>query len=170
MTTNDAQDAPETTDAPEGQDAPETTAPEEGLTAEQLRAELQKVRKEAASRRVLTREQEKQLAEFETWKKSQMTESERLKAERDEAVKKLQDAETEKLQRKVARAAKLPVDLADRIRGNTEEEMLEDAKAMAKRLGGTANGMFAGQRGTPVGTGAARSEDAWFRELFNNAK
>lgn len=170
MTTTDPQETPETGPV-EGQETPETTPPaEEGLTPEQLRAELAKVRKEAASRRVMTREQEKQLAEFETWKKSQMTESERLKAERDEAVKKLQDAETEKLQRKVARAAKLPVDLADRIRGNTEEEMLADAQAMAKRLGGSANGMFAGQRGTPVGTGAARSEDEWFRKLFDNAK
>lgn len=158
-----------TTDDQEGaEQTPQST--EEGLTPEQLRAELAKVRKEAASRRVLTREQEKQLQEFEAWKKSQMTESERLKAERDEAVAKLQAAETERLQRKVARAAKLPVDLADRIRGNTEEEMLEDAKAMAKRLGASANGMFAGQRGAPVGTGAARSEDEWFRKLFDNAK
>lgn len=142
-------------------------AGEETLTPEQLRAELAKVRREAASRRVLTKEQAAQLKELDDWKKSQMTEAERLKAERDDAVSKLKEAETEKLQRKVARAAKLPSHLADRIRGGTEEEMRVDAEALAASLpNAPSGGLFGGQRGSAVGADSPPDAASSFRSLF----
>lgn len=167
--TPDPQDEPDdVVDDDAGTDTPD----EEKLTPEQLRAELAKVRREAAAKRVSNKELDAKLKEYEEWKKSQMSEAERLKAERDELAAKVAATDKEKLQRDVAREAKLSVKFADRIRGNTREEMLEDAKALAKDLpaAGGANALMAGNRGTAVGAGAARSEDEWFRELFNKAK
>jgi len=163
--TTDPQDEPD--DVVDG-DGPQ----DDGLTPEQLRAELAKVRREAAAKRVSNKELDAKLREYEEWKRSQMTEAEKVKAERDELAAKVAATDKEKLQREVAREAKLSVKFADRIRGNTREEMLEDAKQMAKDLpaAGGAGALMAGNRGSAVGSGAARDEDSWFRELFNNAK
>jgi hypothetical protein len=71
-----------------------------------------------------------------------MTEQEKIAADRDSAVKRAEDAEAkvaalnrEKLVAEAAAAAKLPPAMADRLRGETKEELAADAKAMAESLG-----------------------------------
>lgn len=153
-----------------------TTEPttDDGLTAEQLRTELTKVRKEAAGRRVLTREQEAQLHEYETWKQSQLTELEKLQKERDDAVKSATELKRERSREKAAREAGLDLKFADRLRGRTDEELLADAKELAASFKSSSPGttLFGdaagGNRGGAAGTNAPKNSETYFRGLFNN--
>lgn len=154
-------------------DTTTTTEPttDDGLTAEQLRVELTKVRKEAAGRRVLTREQETQLHEYETWKQSQLTELEKLQKERDEAVKSATALQRERSKEKAAAAAGLDSKFASRLRGRTDEELLADAIELAKSFKAPESnpslfGDAPGGRGTPAGTNAPKNSESYFRGLF----
>lgn len=57
-------------------------------------------------------------------------------AEKDTEIEKLQgqikEYEKSEMQRKIALAHNIPYNLAERIHGDTEDEMTEDAKALAK--------------------------------------
>ena len=147
------------------------------LTREQAIKLLKKTRKEAAQKRILTRDQKKELDDFKKWRDSQKSEVDKLKEE-NRALKAAQRAsDFEKAQRKAARSAKLPVEFADRLKGDSPEELLEDAKELAKVLGRpskstrtTASGMFAGNRGAAVGQNVVDDEQAWFMDAWENAK
>lgn len=123
--------------------------------------ELERVRKEAASRRVLSKEQEKQLQDYEAWKLSQMTEIEKAQAK----IQSLEAKATEYDKLSAAKDAGLDLDLAGFVTGTTSEEMLASAKVLAEKLKGstpapnTAN-VFAGRRGEPVtNTGTISADD-----------
>lgn len=132
------------------------------LSKEDLLAEVQKLRREAGGRRVqnkaLKAEQDAKLAEYEEWKKSQMTETERLKVEKAALEQTAKELLSEK--RRTAAAIKLGLDLEDidLIKGDTEEEVMASAKRLAARLGvkkeSSSEGLFPGKRGKPVGSGA----------------
>lgn len=79
-------------------------------------------------------ELEKLRAQEEEHKKAQMTESERLKAELDQAMAELKAKSTRAMQLEVAGRLGLPTVLADRLKGETPEEMEADAKAMLEAL------------------------------------
>lgn len=157
---------------PQAGDSTETETNESTskLSYEELEAELARTRKEAASRRVSSKEKEAELAEYREWKKSQMSEVDRLKSERAEMEAEVKQIRRENLQRKVASKVGLDPDFASRIHGDSEEEMLADAKALASKLPGgkpSASGLLAGKRGGPVGSGAEESESEWFRKQFS---
>jgi|SRR5690606_8356152 len=118
---------------------PEATEADDNLSdersVEELKAELKKVRREAASRRVANNQKEAELAEFRKWKESQKTELQKAQERAAELEKLVADYEKRDMQLAAAKAAKLDLDLADRIRGNTPEEMLEDAKKLAEKAG-----------------------------------
>lgn len=145
--------------------------PEKEMTVEELKAELAKTRREAAKRRVSKNEVEQKLAEYEEWKLSQMSEVDRLKAEKAETEEELRKYRVEKLQDKVAKKAGLDPDLADRIKGNTEAEMLADARVLAakaplKGASPTARELRPGIQGNPVGTETATDGNTWLRDAL----
>jgi len=105
---------------------------------EKTREALKKANKEAADRR-------KRLDELEAAeaKRNQdaMSESEKaqariqqLETEKAQLEAKHREIERRDLQRKVAEAVGLPFALAERLRGESEEDLTEDAKAMLELL------------------------------------
>ena len=133
MTTEDKGQEPE---------APKGEAQEAGANVDPRMAELEKqikeLRKEAASYRTRAKELEgaqeaTQRAELEQQGKYK----ELLDAEKSERAKlalELAGLKRTAMQQSAASAAGLPLDLAPRLIGDTDEELLADAKAMAKRL------------------------------------
>ncbi len=83
----------------------------------------------------------KQLAELERYKKmeeerkqAEMSETERLKAELDKLQSELTAKTVRTMQIEVAAKLGLPAVLSDRLKGETLEEMEEDAKAILEAL------------------------------------
>lgn len=142
-----------------------TGAGELGL--EEMKTELAKVRREAASRRVANKETEAKLAEYDKWKLSQMSELEKAQAERAQFEKDAESAAREAAQLKAAAKAGLSLDLADRVRGDSFEDMIEDAKKLAARApaSGSTGDLFGGSRGKAVGTKGPKSGGAAFNDM-----
>lgn len=142
-----------------------------GLSHEQALAELAKVRREAAGRRLKTKEIEAQLAELQKYKDAEKTELE-LAIERASKAEEVASKLTrEKTAEKAAKDAGLDPALAEFLKGNTEEELLESAKALAARVGvkqDSAPDLFAGGRGGPVRAGNNSNAEA-FRQLFTQS-
>lgn len=161
-----SEELPETGDSTNGD---EQVEPE--LTVEELKAALARANREAAGRRVSNKEKEAELAEYREWKKNQMSEVDRLKAEKAEMEAEVRQVRRENLQRKVAAKAGIDPKLATRLVGDSEEEMLADAKALAAEMPGsgksTASGLLAGSRGRPVGATAEETDAEWFRKQFS---
>jgi len=135
----------------------------EKLSVEDLKRELAKTRKEAASRRVQGKDVASQLAELKALKERDMTELQKAQARTAELEEIVARESKTKLQRKVARAVGLSVDLSDRILGESEADMLEDAKHLLAKTGKTKSTITSrGTVGSPVGQGAPESDD-WLR-------
>lgn len=93
----------------------------------------------------LKREREKVISEFSEKIKSLESENAEIKAniqkaaEKDGVIEKLEGKikgyEIAELKRKIALENNIPYTLAGRIQGETEEEMLEDAKGLSKYFG-----------------------------------
>jgi hypothetical protein len=92
---------------------------------------LRKYEKEAAK---LQKEIESFKQKEDERKKAELSEIDRLKLEKQEAEQKLAYFAREKLQREIADKLKLPFGLADRIKGETPEEMEADAKQLFDSL------------------------------------
>jgi len=145
--------------------------PKVKLTYEELEAEVAKTRREAARNRIGKNEEREKAEKYDELMKAQMSELDREKAEKAEIRAELAKLHLEKAQDRVAKKAGLDPDLADRIKGNTEAEMLADAKALAakapaKAAAPTARELRPGVQGTPVGTDADVSGDAWLRSAL----
>jgi hypothetical protein len=135
------------------------------LSAEDLLKEVAKLRKEAASRRVKNKDLDAKLSEYEEWKKSQMSDLDRAKAEKAELEQTVLELKQETWRTAAASKAGLDADWADRVQGETKEEMIADAKRLAAALGEKTPGVgsLAGKRGKPVGSNPVQDEDAWLR-------
>jgi chromosome segregation ATPase len=136
-------------------------------TPDSYEKEISDLRKEAAKHRVEKQKVKDELQEFNAWKDSQ-------KSELDRANDKLKELETEltrerrsRLQTEAAKKADLDLDLADRVRGDTIEEMIEDAKLMAAKYpkSSAPGAGHAGERGKPVGSkqGTDWLKDMWLK-------
>lgn len=143
------------------------------LSPEELRAELTRVRREAAGRRVANRELEEKAKKFDEIQREQMSEVERLRADLADAQKSAADASRERLARKVAKAAGLDADDADLITGASEDEMRASAERLAARFAERSstsnlpnNGLFGGSHGKPVAAHRASDAGDAFRKLF----
>lgn len=136
----------------------------------QLEAERTQLRRENAKHRVAKQQKEAELEEFRTWKESQKTELERAAERAAQAEKELKNLRAEKIQRDIAKEVGLDPDLADRIRGESEEEMLEDAKLLAKKYGSKPSvDVYAGRRGVPVGANAQQDPNQAFNTWVRNS-
>lgn len=109
-------------------------------------AALQKVRREAETHRLSSRELQKKVDEFQAAKKKQEEDelaeqnlwqeaAEKAKKERDEALDQLKQEKLNSLRTRVGTEFKLPAKLTARLQGTTEDEIRADAEALAKDLG-----------------------------------
>lgn len=125
------------------------------MTLEEAMAEIANLRKENAAKRVRNRAAEAELAEFNKWKESQMSEAERLSAARDSALEELRAERVESACNKF----NVPAERRQFVTGNTKEEI----ELAAKVLGDGENSsqqeppkpntnLFPGTRGNPVGS------------------
>lgn len=139
-------------------------APEATLSGADLLAELAKVRAEAAARRVENRELKAAQEELQKYKDAEKTELERVTERAAQAESQLQSLKVEKLARAAATAAGLDPDLAEFLRGTTEEELAASAEALASKTKSTAPDLGPGSRGGPVRTEKSAADT--FRSLF----
>jgi hypothetical protein len=126
-TTPESPEGPET-GAAEGTGAPAAERPKESgetkIPPEVERA-LRKANKEAETLRL-------KLKEFEDRDK---TEAQKLAEGKAEAEREAATAKQELMRYRVAASKKLPAELADRLKGATEEEMAEDADRLLEVFG-----------------------------------
>jgi hypothetical protein len=119
----------------EVQDTP-TAVDEQAEKFEPERA-MELIRKQREENKALKKaalELEKYKQREEERKKAEMTELERLKAEYDQAQAELKASRLRTMQIEVAAKLGLPAALSDRLKGETLEEMEEDAKAILEVL------------------------------------
>lgn len=134
------------------------------LSPEELKAELKRVRQEAASRRIANRELEDKAKLWEQHQESQKTELQKLQDQIAERDKKLSAYEFDQKRLAVLKEFKLEEDDLDLLTGSDEETIRKQAeKLKAKNDKLRANNdssrrpadLLAGPRGTPVGGGSA---------------
>lgn len=136
-----------------------------GLTHEQALAELAKVRREAAAKRVENNQLKAAQEELQKYKDAEKTELERLTERATKAEERAQQLLRDKTARAAAKAAGLDPDLADFLKGSTEEELKASAEALAaKTKGNTSSDFIPGTRGGPVKAQPSASEQ--FRNIF----
>ena len=114
----------------------ETAVDEQAEKFEPERA-MELIRKQREENKALKKaalELEKYKQREEERKKAEMTELERLKAEYDQAQAELKASRLRTMQIEVAAKLGLPAALSDRLKGETPEEMEEDAKAILEVL------------------------------------
>jgi hypothetical protein len=99
----------------------------------------------------------KRLAELEDAQKSEL---QKLQERAEAAEAKALTA----ARRSAAVDAGLPVGMADRLQGSTDEELIADAKALAEALGTTGKAKDFDTKGGPRGTGSAPTIDAQIAE------
>lgn len=143
-----------------------------GLTHEQALAELAKVRREAAKHRVEKQSHKAALEELQRYKDAEKTETERALERAQRAEQELAGLRREKAVRDAAKTAGLDSEWVDDVRGDTEEEILASAYALAERLGKYKSDQvpagFNSAGGTPVR--ASESASDAFRNMLLNAQ
>lgn len=146
---------------PEGNEGTEGTNKKtlESLTPEELIAHIRELRSENAKARTEKNELKTAAERWAEYEESQKTELQKAQERAAKLESELSVAQRERLQNKVGKAAGVDPDLWDRIKGDSEDEMLEDAqklagKAPAKSVLGTTD-VFAGKRGEPIGSSPA---------------
>jgi multidrug efflux pump subunit AcrA (membrane-fusion protein) len=97
------------------------------LTIEKLRAEIKELKPKARQAEELTQAEQKR-------KEAEMTELQKLQAELEKARSELKRTQLDELKRQAAIKAELPLVFADRLRGETPEELEADAKLILGAL------------------------------------
>lgn len=144
------------------------------LSYEELQAELTKVRREAAGKRVANKELEGELSDFRKWKESQMTELEKAQSR----LKETEDSRKADWNDIAQAKFGLEDDDMEFIHGTTKEEILASAKKYAERQGRNAGdgederpvnrnpNLFPGTRGEPVGKNKSSANDILREQLL----
>lgn len=161
----------EVTETEEEVDAALDDAAVDGMSVDDLKKELAKTRREAASRRVTGKDVAAQLAELKALKERDMTELQKAQARAAELEEYVAADQFVKLQRKCAKAVGLSLEWADRVRGESEADMLEDAKALLAKTGKATKAASITSRGTvgsPVGQDANEEGD-WLRQALKGS-
>lgn len=132
---------------------------------------IRDLRKENAKHRTDKQAVKGELDEFKAWKESQKTELQKAQERAAELEKELNSSKVASRQLAAAKKAGLDLELADRIRGDSDDEMLEDAKDLAKRFGekgekGTNRGVAGTSGKGAVGTGKTSNSGTWFDEFM----
>jgi hypothetical protein len=147
--------------------------PQGGLSEasnEELLAEIKKLRAENAAKRVDAKKAKTELQQFEEWKRSQMSDAERLKHDLESAKKAAVDAYAEVYADKY----NVPPERRKFVAGGTKEEIEEACKALGEEKPDSGSGegqkpkaaanLFPGTRGAPVGSKAVGDADALLRQ------
>ena len=131
--------------------------------------ELDKVRREAAGRRVKNKEAEEKAKLWEEHVQAQKTDLEKL----TENVSALQSENArlkhEQLREKVARDSKLDPEDFEFLIGDTEDELKAKAEKLNSRRGKQTADFYAGQRGTRVDATKEETADEWFMKEWRKA-
>lgn len=134
-----------------------------GLSPEQLKEELSKVRREAASRRIELKGFKEKAEKWEEHERSQMTEIDKLKADLADKDQKLSLYELDKLKVSVAKDVGLDAEDAELLSGSDEATLRAHAEKLKSRLGTKQEesknpvDLLAGKRGTPIGGSSTTS-------------
>ena len=96
-------------------------------TIEKLRAEIKELKPKAKQADELSAAEQKR-------KEAEMTELQKLQAELEKTQAELKQAKLNDLRRQAAIETKLPLAFADRLRGETLEELVKDAKSILEAL------------------------------------
>lgn len=127
------------------------------LTYDELKAELAKVRNEAAQRRISNRELEEKAKQWEEYENSQKTELQKLQDQLAERDQKLAGYQVNDLRSSVAKEFGLDSEDAELLTGSDEATIRKQAEKLKARLGAVTTGtprpadLLAGNRGTPIG-------------------
>jgi hypothetical protein len=133
-------------------------------TPEELASMIKDLRKENAAKRIRNREDENKLKEFEEWKRSQMTEAEKLRADLEKAKAEKIDIWREALCEKYD----VPEEDRDLVNGSSKEEMDRLARKLGKKTNssdkdndasGQSPNLFPGVRGKAVGSTGNNGKD-----------
>lgn len=134
---------------------------------------IRDLRKENAKHRTDKQAVKSELDEYKAWKDSQKTELQKAQERAAELEKELTSSKRASKQITAAKKAGLDLDLADRIRGESDDEMLEDAKSLALLFGAEKDGGKGSNRGVAgtsgkgaVGTGKTNTSGSWFDEFM----
>lgn len=95
---------------------------------------VKSLRSEAAKYRTQARENAEKAKAYDEYVQSQKTEQEQMAEALDAASRERDSLRTELMRMKVAQEKQLPASLVDRLRGDSEEEMLADADALLEGL------------------------------------
>ena len=98
---------------------------------------VKSLRSEAAKYRTQARENADKAKAYDEYVQSQKTEQERMAEALDAASRERDALRSEMLRMKVAQERQLPASLVDRLRGDTEEEMMADADVLLEGLKGS---------------------------------
>lgn len=131
--------------------------------------ELEKARREAASRRVKNKEVEEKARQWEEHVQSQKTDLEKLTEQVSVLRTDNEKLRFEQLREKVARDSKLDPEDFEFLIGNTEEELKAKAEKLNSRRGKSQTDFYAGQRGTPVTATKEETVDEWFAKEWKKA-
>ena len=136
-----------------------------GKSPEDLASIIAGLRKENAAKRVRNREDEQKLAEFEEWKASQLTETEKLKADLEKSRSDRLNDWAEMYCEKYG----VPDDSRDLVRGESKETIERLAKALGKPQEEAKEerpsqpnpnpNLFPGARGSAVGSTGKNGND-----------
>lgn len=145
-------------------------APKE-LSPEELKAELKRVRNEAASRRIELKELKSKADKWEEYQASQKTELEKLQESLAAKEKALADYEFEKTKRAVAKEFELDDEDIDLLTGADEDSIRKQAERLKARLGKATPAsrpadLLAGNRGNPLGSKSAGSNTNSFDDII----
>lgn len=133
---------------------------------------IKELRRENAARRVTTRETTDKLKEYEDWKATQMSEAEKLKAERDAAIQ----TSKQTLVQFYTEKYKVPENRIKFVSGDTKEDIEEAAKTLGEPEKGEPDAkatpvvnppaiekpnpnLFPGARGNPIGSTSSGTVD-----------
>ncbi len=97
---------------------------------------VKSLRSEAAKYRTQAREYAEKAKAYDEHVQSQKSEQERMAEALDAASRERDALRSEMLRMKVAQEKQLPASLVDRLRGDTEEEMMADADSLLEGLKG----------------------------------
>jgi hypothetical protein len=174
--------------APEGappadppQPPADPTPPGDGMTLDAAVAalaerdeQIKALRREAAGYRVKAKEARGKLSEFEEWRRSQMSDSERMQA--DLAAQR--EALLAEHRQVLADRYNVPAERAAYISGSTAEELRASAEALGEKTtqppgAGVAPGgpnLHPGTRGAPVGSGAKPDANSMLRARLRGGR
>ena len=121
--------------APEPGAMPEPVEPAKAQTPDELQAELERTREALKKANKEAEQRRRKLEELDAAeakrKEAEMSELEKANKRAEEAEKRAAQIERERLLDRIAAKHSLPEDLRDRLRGESEEDLEEDAQKLA---------------------------------------